>query len=54
MAGIVNASGLYSFTVGVPQIFFAVAFTLTPEPGRAPAPGTRTAVPERQSTRSPW
>ena len=38
MAGIVNASGLYSFTVGVPQIFFAVAFTLTPEPGRAPAP----------------
>ena len=30
-AGILNANGLYSFTVGFPQLFFSIAFTLTPK-----------------------
>ena len=37
-AGILNANGLYSFTVGIPQFLFSISFTAWPQPARSPAP----------------
>jgi len=37
-AGILNANGLYSFTVGIPQFLFSIAFTSTPPAQRDPSP----------------
>ena len=37
-AGILNANGLYTFTVGVPQLFFSISFSATPRTTRTPAP----------------
>ena len=37
-AGILNANGLYTFTVGVPQPVFSISFSATPRTTRTPAP----------------
>ena len=50
-AGILNANGLYSFTVGIPQFCFSIVFTIsTAQKGRTSQPAPCETNPAQQCT----